>query len=63
MVMAGRAGMRVARVRDGVGGDGGRGGADGVRQGVLSEEAMVPYGDELVYPEDWVDLTRRRVGE
>jgi len=33
------------------------------RQEVQDEEAIIPYADLLVYPEDWVNLTRNRVGD
>ena len=39
-----------------------RQGAEGMKQGAASKEAMIPYGDVIVYPEDWVEKTRMRVG-
>lgn len=36
---------------------------ENMRQQVLSKDEMIPYSDLLVYPEDWVELTRLRVGE
>ncbi len=33
------------------------------RQSIASQEATIPYADVLVYPSDWVAVTRTRQGE
>ncbi|HVS71216.1 MAG TPA: hypothetical protein VHQ47_08175 [Phycisphaerae bacterium] len=34
-----------------------------VRQGLQSNEEIIPYADLMVYPDDWVELSRRRLGD
>jgi type II secretory pathway component GspD/PulD (secretin) len=38
-------------------------GTETERQGVLSEESLIPYADLMIYPDDWVELSRRRLGD
>jgi Flp pilus assembly secretin CpaC len=38
-------------------------GNETVRQGILSEESLIPYADLMIYPDDWVELSRRRLGD
>jgi len=33
------------------------------RHGIVNEETLIPYVDLLIYPSDWVELTRRREGD
>lgn len=37
--------------------------AEGMKQGVSSKETTIPYSDVMVYPEDWVEKSRRRAGD
>ena len=37
--------------------------AENVRQMLISRDQLIPYADLLVYPEDWIELTRTRVGD
>lgn len=34
-----------------------------VRQSLQSSEELIPYADLMVYPDDWVELSRRRLGD
>jgi general secretion pathway protein D len=34
-----------------------------MRQSIANQEELIPYTDLMVYPENWVELTRNRVGD
>jgi general secretion pathway protein D len=38
-------------------------GAEFLKQAIISKELLIPYADLLVYPEDWVEISRYRIAE
>lgn len=37
--------------------------AENVLQSIDNQEHLIPYSQLMVYPEDWVELTRKRIGD